>query len=342
MLEPLTDYITVDDELDLSFKGKMGCIILAGGQGTRLGVDQPKGTFPVFNHKSLFEIFFTKAKAASKRAGFALPLAIMTSPKTHQETVNFLEKNHWFGVDASIFQQNELPLLDDEGNPTDKMGPDGNGYVLKLFYESGIYQKWKEQGIECVNVVLVDNALADPFDAKLYRYHRGDVTIKCIARIDPEEKVGVLAKENGKIKVIEYTELPEVNHHFPLANISLFCFSMPFIEKCASITLPYHLQKKNGLMKRETYIFDLLPYADEITVLKYPREDTFAPLKDRESLSKIQKAILDFERKLFFKISGQKIPDGTFFDLDPQFYYPTPDLIEKWRGKSLTSAMIRS
>ena len=217
--------------------------------------------------------------------GHPLAAAIMTSPSNHDATVSFLEKNDLFGFPADqlfIFQQQELPFLDDEGNwflqAPGKLatGPDGNGDCLKAFYQSGIWQKWKSQGIECVNTVLIDNPLADPFDIKLCNAHlnqKTDVTMKCIERISPDEKVGVVIKQDGKVKVVEYTEISQAPiSAYPLANISLFCFGMSFIEKASSQQLSWHLQRKKtkdgkDIWKFETFIFDLLEDAKRVKVL---------------------------------------------------------------------------
>jgi len=130
-----------------------------------------------------------------------------------------------------------------------------------------------------------------------------EVTIKCIARSDPYEKVGVLVKIDHKIKVVEYTELSEKdktavdesgNLLFSIANISLFSFSMDFAKKVADVDLPIHVVKKKALIsgkmqevqKREQYIFDLLEYATKVSVLLYPRAEVFSPIKGVEDVQR--------------------------------------------------------
>ncbi len=351
--------------------GRMGCIILAGGQGSRLGSDEPKGFFPVslIQKKSLFQLFFEKTGAASQQAGRELPLAVMTSPLNHQLTLEFLEDREWFGLSkdrVDLFSQGMLPFLDEEGNwildasGKPAAGPDGNGGALKAFYESGVWEKWQKQGIEAVQVVLIDNALADPFDAQLCSYHlrqQADITVKCIQR-EPGERVGVFALDNGKVNIVEYSEMPEEHYNarnpdgsfvFALANTGLMCFDMQFIKKISedfTVELPWHIQKKKAqidgqlreIQKCETFIFDLFPFAQNIALLCYPREEIFAPLKNatgNASLHSVQAALLAYDRAVYFRVTGVHPPEERVFELDPQFYYPTSDFLKTWRGRPL-------
>ncbi len=355
-------------------EGKVGCLLIAGGQGTRLRFDGPKGMFPVtrIKHKSLFQLFAEKTLAASKQANFPLQLAIMTSPKNDETTRSFFSSQHNFGLlpeQVSFFSQKMLPLLDIDSNlfledsHTIAQGPDGNGNSLKYFVESGVWQKWKDLGIEYVNFVLVDNPLGDPFDAELAGYHHrnfADATIKCIHRKDPQENVGVLVNIGGKTVVIEYTELPAnekaatttegfLKHR--CANISSFCFSMEFVRHCADHNLPLHANFKNSKFvneegdsqisfepnawKFETFIFDTLPIATHLECLLYPRRKCFAPLKNaegRDSLGSVQHALQESDQEIVKTISGDS-PPTIPFELSQDFYYPTPYLLSVWKDR---------
>jgi UDP-N-acetylglucosamine/UDP-N-acetylgalactosamine diphosphorylase len=335
-------------------QGKMGCLVLAGGQGSRFGTHLPKGLVPVtaVKGKTLFQLLCEKTKAASIQAGCPLSLAIMTSPLNHELTCDYLESNERFGLSpeqVSCFMQETLPFLDDKGHwlwdASGKIarGPNGNGYALSRFYQSGIWQKWKEAGIEYVNVVLIDNPLADPFDPFLVAAHaesQVDVTLKCVPREHAAEKVGVVGLREGKVKVVEYLDLPQEEKalsHWHVANISLFCFSMDFIAKVAEASLPWHLVRKGGLWKFETFIFDLLDYTDRTKVLLYPREETYAPLKNamgEASLETVRLALLGADRRAYAHVSGLPAPEAPF-ELDPVFHYPTHELFETWKGKEL-------
>lgn len=336
--------------------GKMGCLILAGGQGTRLGSEQPKGTIPVsvIKNKSLFQIFFEKTRAASKRAGQPLLLAIMTSPLNHEATLRYLRDNKWFGLSESqvfFFSQKMLPVLDEAGNPLydaeGKMaeGPAGNGSALKDFYEAGIWDKWRKLGIDYLSVIPIDNPLADPFDCELCGYHarmENEITIKAVPRRFEEEKVGLILEKEGRIKVIEYSELSaEEKKGKRAANAGLFCFNMDFIPKIQHVVLPQHKSFKMApslsrmVWKTETFIFDLLEYGGKIGVILYPREKAFAPLKESSGefgLEGVQEALLASDRLTYFEISGI-MPSKKKFELDQTFYYPTPELLKRWKGK---------
>jgi UDP-N-acetylglucosamine/UDP-N-acetylgalactosamine diphosphorylase len=286
--------------------GKVGCLVVAGGQGTRLKFNGPKGMYPLdINGKTtLFEILAEKVLEASKKAHQPLPLAIMTSPYNHTQTMSYFEENHFFGLEkeqVSFFCQKMLPFLEEnrdlflESANEIARAPDGNGLALKHFVESGIYKKWEEKGILYVNFILIDNALADPFDTTLLGFHaesQADVVIKSIMSLDASEKVGILVEKKGKIEAVEYTEIPnckKLKSHVP-ANISLFSFTMDFIKKAEKFNLPLHVNykpaKKNDhesmAFKFEYYIFDVLPFAKTVKVLLYPREMCFCPLKNAE------------------------------------------------------------
>jgi UDP-N-acetylglucosamine/UDP-N-acetylgalactosamine diphosphorylase len=356
----------------LTAQGQVACLILAGGQGSRLGVSGPKGTVPLslIKKKSLFQLCCEKTLAASQQAERSLPIAVMTSPLNHQQTEAFLSTNGWFGLNPSqidLFSQKMLPFLDDEGSwvleSSGKVaeGPDGNGGALKALYHSGIWKKWESLGVCWVHVILIDNPLADPFDHAFVGYHRrqgGEASLKCVLRERAEENVGIIALEEGKLCIVDYFELsgeqrtsrhPDGSLSFPLANTGLFCLNMSFIKKVAEdplIELPWHLQRREievqGYLKKvwkyETFIFDLLPYAQDVSLLCYPREEIFAPLKNSSggaSLKSVQAALLCHDREIYARLSGIHPPQERCFELDPAFYYPTPSLLKRWRGRPL-------
>jgi UDP-N-acetylglucosamine/UDP-N-acetylgalactosamine diphosphorylase len=359
-------------------KGQAGCLLIAGGQGTRLKFDGPKGMFPVtlIKKKSLFQLFAEKTLAAGRQANCVLPLAIMTSPATHEKTVKFFQEHCLFGLkpdQLSFFCQTELPLLDESGNLflEDKgrmaIGPDGNGSVFKCFMESGIWDQWHSNGVRYLISVLIDNPLADPFDAELVGFHSavgGDVIVKSTQRLNVEEKVGVLGEKNSKIQVIEYSELseqereaklPDGSLKHPCANLSLFSFTMDFVKAAAQLynQMPFHLAHKaanyldsQGVVKHsnqpnawkfEKFIFDILAFTNKVAILNYPREYCFAPLKNKEgsdSLATVQEALQTLDRLILAQISGKESPSIPF-ELSQEFYYPTPELLLKWKNKSL-------
>ena len=304
---------------------KIGCLILAGGQGTRLGKG-PKGLveLPLKEKKTLFELLFNKIK----KKGDNLSIAIMTSPLNHHETVNYLKKENWFGVNPSyidIFQQDMLPLCDETGHlffeaqGVIAQAPSGNGKALFYLCERGITLKWEKRGVEYVQVIPIDNPLALPFDGEFLYLHEKkgvDLVLRSIRRKDAEEKVGLLGMQNGHLTVKEYSELNEAVkrdvEQYYLANTGLFSCSIHFIKKVftSNTILPWHMAKKKGrkiiqtkdgwesleiwTWKFELFIFDLFPFANSFQIILTDREKCFAPLKNHvgpDSIETVAKVI---------------------------------------------------
>lgn len=379
LIEPFLDFAkagnAADEMLGKEYlsAGRMGCLIVAGGQGTRLHLNGPKGLYPisVIRKKSLFQIFAEKIVAAGKQVFHPLQVAIMTSPLNHSVTSTYFEAHDFFGLKKNqidFFIQNQLPFLDDKGNlflesmETIAVGPDGNGSSLQNLWSSGILSKWKTLGIEHLNFIMIDNPLADPFDAELLGYHirnKNDITVKCTLKNDPNEKVGVLVKEADKVRVIEYTELSEQERNsltpdgklkHACANISLFCISLSFIEKLCreKIILPLHPAYKavksidNSIQmawKFEHFIFDILPLTDKVQALLYPREVCFAPLKSvsgEGSPLSVQAALQAKDKEVYENLFDKKAPPEPF-ELAQDFYYPMPAYIETWKKRSFSN-----
>lgn len=369
---------------ELIRQGRLGCLLLAGGQGTRLQYSAPKGTYPlsVIKKKSLFQLCAEKIKAASQQAQCPLNLAIMTSPENDAEVRFFFRQNHFFGLtpsQVSFFTQKALPFLDANGQlflqtPWQiASGADGNGYSLLRFAQSGILDQWIQQGVEYVHVVLVDNPLADPFDSELLGFHHHqevEVTLKCTEKFKPEDKVGVLVKKNGHCRVVEYSEISEEEKNerrqdgrlkHCCANLSLFCFSLSFIQHLASTekVLPLHkawkaaqyvdekgishLSSQPMAWKFETFIFDWLMYAQKTAALIYPREQCFAPLKNaqgKDSPETVREALQLADKRALQAVTGKRALPDFPFELAAEFHYPTPALRAKWQGKSVETPYV--
>lgn len=378
-IEPFLDFHPVGKASDIKLgkefiaQGRMGCLIVAGGQGTRLHLNGPKGLYPITNirKKNLFQLFSEKVLAAGKQVQRPLNVAVMTSPLNHSVTTAYFDAHYLFDLKQNqldFFMQSMLPILDDSGNlflqkrDLIAQGPDGNGSALYNFWVQGLLSKWKKLGIECLNFIMIDNPLADPFDAELLGFHirnKNDITIKCTPKKDADEKVGTLVKQEGKVQVIEYTEMPEkerqakapdgsLQHAF--ANISLFCISVSFIEKICSqrTALPLHkaykavpsLENPNKMAwKFEHFIFDILPLADKVQALSYPREVCFAPLKNlsgADSPATVQEALQFRDQQVYEEIFNRPAPAAPF-ELSQDFYYPNLSYIELWKDKSLSN-----
>lgn len=245
---------------------KMGCILLAGGMGTRLGYLIPKGCVPVQGDKTLFEILLRKIRG---------PLAIMTSPLNHAATEAFLEEHRRFGVhDLSLFQQHLL-----EGCPN------GNGEVFKHFYRSGIYQRWKEEGIDAIGVLPVDDPLGAIED--LYP-QQVELVVRCVKILEESERLGRVIEDEMHMRIVEYTEMREATS---LGYSGQFACSMDFIERIKDVSLPLHEVRKQEKTRFETFVFDLFPYARSHRIVVSERTEFFAPIKDLEGLERARRGL---------------------------------------------------
>ncbi|MGH2611704.1 MAG: UTP--glucose-1-phosphate uridylyltransferase [Rhabdochlamydiaceae bacterium] len=292
-------------------QGKVACLILAGGQGSRLGLSVPKALVPVTpdGRKTLLELHLEKIQLASTFHQTKIPCAMITSIHNHASIAQFLREKK-FEEFITLVVQNEAPLLDNQGNwilrEDGKLatGPDGNGYALHLLQKNGILKKWQASGIEEISIIPIDNPLADPVDPILIGYHvshPADVTVKVITRQDSEEKVGIMVRKNNRIEVREYSELPaEKSQHTCLAHIGLFALSLSFAERISKEEFPWHIAYKRDpltkqmIWKFERFIFDMLPYSHKTNLLLYPREDVYAPLKNgsgEKSLETVKAAL---------------------------------------------------
>ena len=299
-------------------------VTMAGGQGTRLGHTGPKGTFKLDVYgkgKYLFEILADNLQEANKKYGVVINWYIMTSKENNADTVEFLEKNNYFGYDknkVTIFKQSELPLVDTEGkfliNKEYKIkeASDGNGGTYSSLRASGCLADMKEKGIKWIFIGGVDNALLKMVDVTLLgmAVKKGvQIASKSVAKANPQERVGVFCKMNNHPKVIEYTELPEKMAEevdsdgelkFGESHIMCNLYTIDAIEKISKEPLIYHTAfKKNSYIdengkeviptepnsyKFESFIFDAFEFFDDIAILRGKREDDFAPVKNREGV----------------------------------------------------------
>ncbi|MCB9952638.1 MAG: UTP--glucose-1-phosphate uridylyltransferase [Planctomycetaceae bacterium] len=195
--------------------GKVAAILVAGGQGSRLGFDAPKGMFPIgpVSERPLFQILCEQVLARSRQAGCAIPYLIMTSAATHEPTVEFFQQKKFFGLpedEVFFFQQASLPAVDDSSHRilhAEKgrinLSPDGHGGILRAMKNSGLLAKMNERGIEHFYYHQVDNPTAivlDPVFLGLHAQQNSDMSTKVVAKVAPEEKMGVVATLDGRRK----------------------------------------------------------------------------------------------------------------------------------------------
>lgn len=299
-------------------KNKQYAIItMAGGQGTRLNHNGPKGTFKINvlgEEKSLFEILAESILRENEKYDITIPWYIMTSRENNDETIDFFVENKYFGYPKDkikFFKQSELPLISQEGkllideNNLIKEASDGNGGIFSSMRKSGILDEMKKSDIEWIFIGAVDNPLLQMVDEVLLGVtieKNNFIASRTIAKAYPEEKVGVFCLQNKKPKVIEYTEIPEnmvraVDSNgellFGEAHIMCNLFNINALEKVSKENLMYHKALKkvnyideNGKLvtknayKFEAFIFDSFEFFDDITIVRGKREENFAPIKN--------------------------------------------------------------
>lgn len=222
-----TDAATVQQVQPLGLKAiaqaKVAALVLAGGQGTRLGFDHPKGMYNIGlpSHRTLFQMIVERLLRVKELANADknVPLYVMTSPINHEETVTYFESNNCFGMDRAdiiFFQQGVLPCFDNnhkiimEGPGQVAVAPDGNGGIYPSLDKSGSLADMEQRGIEYLHVFAIDNSLVKPADPVFVGYclsQQADCGNKVCWKTNAHEKVGVVAARDGKPCVIEYSEI---------------------------------------------------------------------------------------------------------------------------------------
>ena len=282
-------------------------VTMAGGQGTRLGFNGPKGTFKLNigeNGKYIFEILTDTIKKSNELYGVLPYWYIMTSKQNNTQTQNFFQEHDYFGYDKEkikFFTQGELPVLTKDGQIVIEKGKiktasDGNGGVYTSLKKQKIIEDMKQKNIKWVYICGVDNIMVNPIDPifiGLTIKNNMSLASKSVAKAYPEEKVGVYCKRNGKPSIVEYMELTEkmrTEHNkageliYGEANILSHLLTLDSISKIANQNLKYHLAEKNNLYKFETFIFDGFEYIDNMLVMRVKREEEFAPIKNKEGV----------------------------------------------------------
>ncbi len=301
--------------------GKMAAFLVAGGQGSRLGYEGPKGIFPIgpVSGKSLFHFHGEKIRAYEIKYGVKIPFLVMTSVANHDETVEFFKKNSFFGLDSElvfIFPQNMIPSLDLNGKLIMEskssifMNPDGHGGSLSALKSSGALESLNKLGIETVSYFQVDNPLVKILDPVFTGFHimeSAEISSKAIPKAYAEEKTGVFIKtETGKTGIVEYSDMPDEKLNatdqdgrllYSAGNTAIHLFNTDFINRITDVGdpgLPYHRaikkieacidakpQEIEGI-KYEKFIFDALPICKKDMIYETVREEEFAPVKNAE------------------------------------------------------------
>ena len=259
----------LEGELCLS-EGRVGVVLVAGGMGTRLGFEQPKGMFPIgpVSGNTLFQVLIERIVAIGRRYGVRIPLYLMTSDVTHKATVRFLRENDAFGLnpdDLRVFCQGTLPAIDATtkkllmASPGELATcPDGHGGFLDAARKSGCFEDMARRGIDVLFYGQMDNPLLLIADPELIGHHllaNADITTQVVRRANSAEKVGMFVAQGPKVWILEYSELPQKvatatdddgEPLFWAGNTGVHLFRVPFLKRIASRpnALPAHPCRK--------------------------------------------------------------------------------------------------
>jgi UDP-N-acetylglucosamine/UDP-N-acetylgalactosamine diphosphorylase len=326
LLQSSVDREAADLGEDRIRRGRTAFLTVAGGQGSRLGFDGPKGMFPVtpLRRLTLFAWFAEKLLAARRRYGVAIPWLIMTGPQNHRATQEYFEKQEWFGLGCEtvhLFMQGSLPSLSPEGRlllgPDGGLlvNPDGHGGVIDALRRSGSLAAVQEQGVEQLFYFQVDNPLVRVPDPVFLGFHCREgarISSKVIEKAYPEEKLGIIVTTGGKQAVIEYSDLDEALMHargadgrllYCQGSIAIHILEAAFLADPA-LRLPWHIARKKARMlnptaegteiverdavKMEMFVFDAIPAAGNALFFETERAEEFAPLKNREGVDSVE------------------------------------------------------
>ncbi|MFZ0035307.1 MAG: UDPGP type 1 family protein [Sedimentisphaerales bacterium] len=358
--------------------GKVAAFVVAGGQGTRLGFAGPKGNFPIspVKNKTLFEIFAETIAAVSERCQTTCPWYIMTSPLNHTETKEIFRSNGYYGLnenDIFIFQQDTLPNFSFDGKilladrDSIACSPDGHGGSLKALYRSGAIEDMKKRGIEIISYFQVDNPLINIFDPLFIGLHaldKAEMSSKALIKTGPKEKLGNFCLVDGKVTVIEYSDLPDELAEkrnpdgslvFELGSIAIHIINRTFVEKlnAKGFALPLHKAVKkiphidrqgnfvepkqpNGI-KLESFVFDALPLTSKSIILETLRSEEFGPVKNATGIdsAEIAREMIVARGAAWLESAGVAVPrkpDGSvdcLIEIAPGFALEKDDIKAK-------------
>jgi UDP-N-acetylglucosamine/UDP-N-acetylgalactosamine diphosphorylase len=344
------------DALNLGFKAlnnrEIGLLTVAGGQGSRLGYEHPKGCYPVstVTGKSLFQVFAEKIVAYSKIYGYNIPWYIMTSRSNNAETIQYFKDHDFFGLEEDkvvFFSQAMNPSVTEDGKLILKeksrifMNPDGHGGTIKALCTQGLLDSMYKNGIKHLSFFQVDNPLVHIVDPAFIGNHissGSDVSSKVIPKDYPEEKLGAAGIINGKPGIIEYSDLSEKDMYatgedgellYSMGSIAIHLFSVEFLLRVSEKLPIHHAHKKVeawsfdtdrplrttvSCIKFEMFIFDTIPMSDRAIFYETVRETEFAPLKNKTGKDSIEscKHLQNMEYTDWLVSSG--LADSGFFE----------------------------
>lgn len=255
---------------ELLARGEVAALVVAGGQGTRLGFDGPKGTFPLgpVSDRTLFAQQAQQLQRARRAYGRPVPWLVMTSPATDAPTRAYFERSAWLGLpreDVRFFLQDMMPAVDFEGRilldgPDHlALSPGGHGGMIPAIARAGLLDELEARGIRRLSYYQVDNPLApvlDPLFLGLHDLRAAEMSSKVLAKQSPGERAGTVGRRGGRVHVIEYTEVDPGHRdardergelRYWAASIAMHAFDVAFLRRVASEAdrvLPYHASPK--------------------------------------------------------------------------------------------------
>ncbi len=355
--------------------GRAAAILVAGGQGTRLGFDHPKGMFPLgpVSGHALFQILIEKVVATARRYNASVPLYVMTSPATHEETVAYLTAHDRFGLpadDLRVFCQGTMPAVDAAtgklilaAKDSLALAPDGHGGMLEAMNRSGVQEHARERGISLFCYGQVDNPLLQFCHPELIGYHvlaESEMTTQVVRKATPLERVGNVVMVDGKMHIIEYSDLPEDvalqrnpddTLHIWAGSIAVHVFDAAFLWRISyrADVLPFHRAHKQvayvdaqgarhtptapNAFKFERFIFDLLPRAHNAIVVEGETAEVFAPVKNADGAATdtpttARNAMIRLHTR-WLQAAGAQIADGTPVEISPLWALDAEQVAER-------------
>ena len=310
-------------------QGKVAAVLLAGGMGTRLGVDGPKGAYDIGETKPLY-IFEQQMKnllEVVEKCGVKVPLYIMTSDKNHEQTTAFWKEHNYFGYEAcdvKFFKQDMAPAVDYDGKiilerkDTPALSPNGNGGWFASMQRAGLCEDLHARGVEWLNIYAVDNVLqriADPVFVGATILSQTNCGAKAIFKTNPYEKVGVLCMDGTQPDIIEYYELTDEmanqkdengDLEYSYGVIMNYLFRLSKLEEIVNEKIPVHIvekkieclcedgetrkpEKENG-KKFEMLAVDLIKLMGSVLPYEVAREKEFAPIKNKTGVDSVESA----------------------------------------------------
>ncbi|KXS20635.1 nucleotide-diphospho-sugar transferase [Gonapodya prolifera JEL478] len=377
-----------DTGMESIAKGECAVVLMAGGQGTRLGSSAPKGCYDISlpSHKSLFQLqaerILRLQNLASRLHGkpVVIPWYVMTSGPTRKDTEDFFKANGNWGLPAEnviVFEQGVLPAFYPDGRlllatkGSLSLSPDGNGGIYAALRTQKVLDDMRKRGVKYVHLYGVDNCLVRVADPVFFGYciaKGADCGAKVVRKSSPTEAAGVLAVKDGKINVVEYSEISKemaASVHpktgqllFGAANIANHFYTTAFLEKVQTYEkeLEYHIAHKKvktvdlatgtgvapttpNAIKLELFVFDVFPHAQNFAVLEVDRKEEFSPLKNAPNTGtddpQTSRRDILAQHRRFLEAAGATVEAAAEVELSPVVTYSGEGLKEVVKGKKV-------